>query len=330
MLTWPHTGTDWRDALDTVYPVFAQIGACISGYQTVMSICRDSDHRGQVQALLIAAGANAQRLSFALADSDDAWARDHGPLTTLLGDRPTLNDFTFNGWGHKYPASRDDALTAQLVAHGVFGSAEHVRHSFVLEGGAIETDGRGTLLATRSSVLTDTRNPGWELTAIEARLTEILGIRRFFWLDHGRLSGDDTDGHVDTLARFADRDTIVYATAPAGDEDHAGLAAMASQLSMFRSVAGEPYRLLPLPFPGAHHDARGCRLPASYANFLIINDAVLLPVYGAPADLTAEGVLAMAFPRRRIIPIDCRALIAQHGSLHCLTMQFPASVQIRP
>jgi agmatine/peptidylarginine deiminase len=175
-------------------------------------------------------------------------------------------------------------------------------------------------------VVTSTRNPGLDTAAIEVRLNEFLGLDRFLWLDHGDISGDDTDGHVDTLARFADSHTILYASAPAGDPDHPGLAAMATQLASFRTRMGEPYRLVALPFPGVHHDADGRRLPATYANFLVIDGAVLLPVYGVAADAEAVRLVGDAFPGREVVAIDCRPIIEQNGSLHCLTMQFPAEL----
>ena len=328
MLTWPHPGTDWADRLDQVLPVFARIGAAVSQRQSLLSVCRSVELAAMVRSRLLAAGADPDRLLFAIADSDDSWARDHGPLTTLGPAGPILNDFKFNGWGGKFPAGRDDAISAALAAIGSFAGAAVAPRAMVLEGGAIETDGAGTLLATRSSVITATRNAGLDTAAVESRLREYLGLDRFLWLDHGDISGDDTDGHIDTLARFADPETILYATAPAGDPDHAELAAMAAQLQGLRTRDGRPYRLLPLPFPGVHRDGDGRRLPATYANFLLINGAVLLPVYGVAADAEAVQVVGGAFPGREVIAIDCRPIIEQNGSLHCLTMQFPAALSL--
>jgi agmatine/peptidylarginine deiminase len=328
MLTWPHPGTDWADRLEQVLPVFAQIGSAVSQCESLLSVCCSVEFAAMVRERLLAAGAEPRRLLFAVADSDDSWARDHGPLTTLGPGGPVLNDFRFNGWGGKFPASRDDAISAALASGGSFAGAPLVSRAMVLEGGAIETDGAGTLLATRSSVLTATRNPRLDTAAVEAQLRTFLGLDRFLWLDHGDVSGDDTDGHVDTLARFADPQTILYATAPAGDPDHPGLAAMAAQLESLRTRAGTPYRLIPLPFPGVHRDADGRRLPATYANFLVINGAVLLPVYGVAADAEAIRLVAEAFPGREVVAIDCRPIIEQNGSLHCLTMQFPAELRL--
>jgi agmatine/peptidylarginine deiminase len=326
MLTWPHPGTDWADRLDRVLPVFAEIGAAVSQRQALLSVCRSVEFAAMARKRLLAAGADPARLLFAVADSDDSWARDHGPLTTLGPAGPVLNDFKFNGWGGKFAAGRDDAISAALAAIGSFAGAAFASRAMVLEGGAIESDGAGTLLATRASVVTATRNPGLDTAAVEARLGEFLGLDRFLWLDHGDISGDDTDGHIDTLARFADPQTILHATAPAGDPDHPGLAAMAAQLEGFRTRDGRPYRLVALPFPGVHRDADGRRLPATYANFLVINGAVLLPVYGVATDAEAVRVVGEAFPGREVVAIDCRPIIEQNGSLHCLTMQFPAEL----
>jgi agmatine/peptidylarginine deiminase len=329
MLTWPHADTDWADRLDRVLPVFAQIGAAISRGEKLLSVCHSAAHAGRVRLVLGQAGADPANLRFAIADSDDTWARDHGPLTTLDAGSPVLHDFGFNGWGGKFDARRDDRITAALHAGGAFGSVPLEREPLVLEGGAIETDGNGTLLATRSAVLSPSRNDGLSEDAAAQALGRALGIRRCLWLDHGDITGDDTDGHIDTLARFVDDRTIVYATAPDGDRDHPGLHAMAAELRAFRDDDGQPYRLHPLPFPGVHRDEDGRRLPATYANFLFTNDAVLLPTYGVPQDAQAIALLDGLCAGRRVVPIDCREIIRQNGSLHCLTMQLPAGTPLQ-
>jgi agmatine/peptidylarginine deiminase len=327
-LTWPHADGDWADRLAEVEPVFAGIGAAITRHEDLLVVCQTAGQVDAVRRQLLAACARPEHLRFAVQASDDTWARDHGPISVETPQGALLLDFQFNGWGGKFDASLDNRITPALCKAGVFGDVPYRTLPFVTEGGALETDGLGTLLATRHSVLTETRNPGMDQAAVETLLREQLGMRRFLWLDHGDLSGDDTDGHIDTLVRFADPDTLLYATAEADDPDYPGLMAMAEELTAMRKVDGSLYRLIPLPPPGIHVDRDGRRLPASYANFLIINGAVLLPVYGVPNDQLAIGVLADAFPGRDIIPIDCRAIIAQNGSLHCLTMQFPAAVPL--
>ena len=328
MLTWPHADSDWGDTLPAVLKVMTSIGAAICQVQTLLSVCASETHRNQIQGLLRAAGANPNRQRFAIAPSNDAWARDHAPLTTLDAQGPVINDFRFNGWGGKYAAAQDNQITARLCAKNVFGDAIVETSKLVLEGGAVETDGDATLLATRSSVIDPQRNPGLDCAAIELILNQRLGIRRFLWLDEGALAGDDTDGHIDTLARFVDPGTIAYATAAEGHPDFASLQAMAEQLRRFRTKTGKPYRLVPLPHPGWQTDDEGRPLPASYANFLIINRRVLLPVYGSKNDQQAIACLAELFPERHVVPIDCRPIIRQNGSLHCLTMQFPAALKV--
>jgi agmatine/peptidylarginine deiminase len=326
MMTWPHPGTDWVDELVEVEAIYTDIATRIAAYEPVLIVCNDGAERSRIGARLAAAGLRANRLKLIEAPSDDTWTRDYGPLTVIGDDhRPRLIDFRFNGWGGKYPATRDDRMTVQVHAAGGFGDVPLDSSRLVLEGGAIETDGRGTALIVRRTVIDPARNPGWDQASITAELTRLLGLTRIHWLTHGWLSGDDTDGHVDTLARFCDADTIVHVTCnDPTDPDHGPLQQMAAELSDLRRPDGEVYRLVPLRQPAPIHDAAGKRLPASYANFLIINGAVLLPVYDDPADAEAIAALCRLFPGRRIEPVDCRALIRQGGSLHCISMHLPA------
>lgn len=325
-LTWPHPGTDWATRLAAVESVFAAIGAAIARRESLLVVCRDTDHRAHVLTRLTEVGADLDRVQLGIAPADDTWARDHGPITVIDRGQPLLLDFEFNGWGGKFPAERDNLLTRTLAAQGRFGTVPVQHLDLVLEGGSIESDGAGTLLTTSQCLLTPTRNPGLGRDAIERRLREYLGVERVLWLDHGYLEGDDTDGHIDTLARFCSPDTIAFVRCDdASDPQHPGLARMREQLSGFRTAAGEPYRLLPLPLPSPIV-VDGRRLPATYANFLVINDAVLVPVYADPADAAALEGIRTAFPDRSVVGIDCSELIRQGGSLHCLTMQFPAGV----
>lgn len=329
MLTWPHPDTDWAPRLTDALRTFTQIAKAIGEDQPVLNVCRDAEQQKIVTGLLTEACAPSHNQLFAIAGSNDTWARDHAPVTVLHGDKPFLQDFTFDGWGGKFAASKDNAINRELARQGVFGDTPMSSHDLVLEGGALETDGLGTLLATRRSVLDSRRNPGTETGEIEGLLRDKLGIQRFLWLDHGALSGDDTDAHIDILARFTDPHTIVFSSALPNDPDYEALAAMREQLAGFRDVDGVPYRLIALPSPGFLHDPGGRRLPAGYANFLISNRSVLLPVYGTAADPVAADRLAMCFPQRRIVPIDCSGIVQQNGSLHCLTMQFPSAMTLR-
>lgn len=327
MLTWPYADSDWREELAGVEPVFAAIAAGVSHHERVIITCRNDAHRDHVAALLARARTRMEAVRFYAAPSNDVWVRDHGPITLFEDGRPVLCDFTFNGWGGKYEAAADNEITRRLHAQGAFGTTPLRRSDFVLEGGSLDSDGLGTLLTTASCLLAPTRNPGWSRAEIEGFLREQLGAARIAWLEHGWLAGDDTDSHVDQLARFCDEHTIAYTACdhPA-DEHYPELQAMAAELAALRDAAGRPYDLVPLPLPQPKRDRDGRRLAASYANFLVINGAVLVPVYSDPADQIALDRLAACFPGRTIIDIPCLPLISQNGSLHCATMQIPAGV----
>ncbi|MEJ2629830.1 MAG: agmatine deiminase family protein [Acidihalobacter sp.] len=328
MLTWPHDRTFWAPQLTAVESVYLEIANTICTREDLLVVCRDADHRSHVEAILRKGGCPQPRLHLAIAPSDDTWARDHGPIAILQNGIPRLLDFAFNAWGGKYAYAQDDAINRTVAAGGAFGDTPLEQVGLILEGGSIDTDGAGTLLTTRHCLLTPTRNKGLDETAIEAELRETLGVNRILWLDHGALAGDDTDGHIDTLARFCDEHTIAYVhCGDPTDEHHAELQAMETELMALRDAAGEPYRLLPLPMPKAHYKHDGQRLPATYANFLIINHAVLMPTYDDPVhDEAAMEILGSAFPGREIIGINCIPIIQQYGSLHCLTMQLPFGV----
>ncbi len=327
MLTWPHAHSDWAPILAAVEPVFIAIAQAVALREKVLIACYDEDHRRHVAARLQTAGLAAHRLLLHIADSNDTWARDHGPISVSCSGETRLLDFGFNGWGNKYPADLDNNVTRRLHAAGAFGHTPLERVDLILEGGSIEVDGSGSLLTTRRCLLAPTRNPGLSQTQLEQQLGERLGITRVLWLEHGYLAGDDTDSHIDTLARYCDVNTIAYVQCEdPQDEHYAELKAMQSELQALRSISGEPYRLVALPWPRAKLDNDGARMPATYANFLIINDAVLVPTYNDPADVLALTRLSTCFPGREIIGIDCLPLIQQHGSLHCVTMQLPQGV----
>ncbi len=327
MLTWPHPQTDWAVRMKDVEPTFVEIARQVSLREKVLIACFDARHRFHIEKLLATAGVDRAKAILQVAPSNDTWARDHGPITVMCHDELTLLDFRFNGWGGKYPADLDNALTARLYRDGVFGDALLESVDLVLEGGSIEVDGSGTLLTTERCLLAPTRNPLLNREQIEKQLKERLGIARIIWLKHGYLAGDDTDGHVDTLARFCNPHTIAYVTCDDPNDEHYGdLKAMEQELKSVRAADGTPCRLVPLQLPSPRYDDKGRRLPATYANFLIINGAVLVPTYDDPADGTALERLASCFPGHEIIGLSCSPLIHQFGSLHCVTMQFPAGV----
>lgn len=327
MLTWPHRNNDWAAHLTRVEQVYLRLAHEISLRETVLIVCLDAAHQAHVARVLQANHTRLDNVRFAIAPSNDVWARDHGPITVLDQGSPRLLDFTFNGWGKKYRADHDNRINLLLREQAVWGELDFESLDFVLEGGGIESDGKGTLLVTTSCLLAPTRNPGRSRAQIEQILCDTLGVQRILWLYHGHLAGDDTDGHIDTLARFCDAHTIAYVACDnPGDEHFDALQAMEAELQALRDSDGKPYRLMALPLPLAKYDEDQKRLPATYANFLIINHAVLAPVYQDPHDAAALRALAQCFPDREIVAIDCLPLIQQYGSLHCVTMQLPAGV----
>ena len=280
-LTWPHEGTDWAPILDEITAVYENMASEIRKREPLLIV--DS------------------------IPHNDTWARDHGFITVEEDSVLFLLDFKFNGWGEKFEAALDNEINYE----------DHL--DFVLEGGSIESDGKGTVFTTECCLMAPHRNQPLTKEEIEERLKEWLGAERIVWLQHGSLIGDDTDGHIDTLVRICPNDTLLYT---GGDKDHPDLAEMEKELQNLRTLDGKPYRLLKLPLPRPIYDD-GDRLPATYANYLIVNGAVLVPTYDQPdLDQEAMDVIQQAFPDREIVGIDCCAVIKQHGSLHCCTMQY--------
>ena len=312
-LTWPHAQTDWAPMLSEITATYEEMAREISKREHLLIVSPEGKDLSHL---------NAQQL---ILNSNDTWARDHG-FITLTDDKGHLRllDFRFNGWGEKFPASQDNALNRRLYDLGAIEGDYVDCLDFVLEGGSIESDGRGTIFTTTGCLLAPHRNQPLTKVEIEDRLKQALCAERILWIDHGNLTGDDTDGHIDTLVRICPDDTLLYVGCddPA-DEQYAELKLMEEQLTTFRTLEGKPYRLLKLPMPRAIYDGKD-RLPATYANFLVVNGAVLCPTYAQP-DLDAEALrlIGEAFPEREIVGIDCRSIIKQHGSLHCCTMQFP-------
>ena len=325
-LTWPHAQTDWAYMLEEVQACFANIAREIARRELLLIVTPELEQvRQQISGCV-----NMDNVRFMPCDTNDTWARDHGPITLIDPDgRPLLFDFKFNGWGLKFAADKDNLITRRTLEAGLLQGTYVNRLNFALEGGSIESDGRGTLLTTSECLLSPNRNGQMNRAEIEAYLKEQFNLRQVLWLDHGYLAGDDTDSHVDTLARLCPDDTIAYVRCTdTADEHYEALRLMEEQLKTFRTPEGKPYRLLPLPMADAIVED-GERLPATYANFLVMNGAVLYPTYNQPAnDAQAAQMLQEAFPGREVVGIDCRALIRQHGSLHCVTMQYPECVGI--
>ena len=327
MLTWPRSDVEWNPDYASAERCHTAVAKEISLRQPVIITCMDAGHAERIRGYVKAAGGRPENLRIYPFPSNDAWARDHGPITVLKDGKLTLLDFIFNGWGTKYPHEEDNRLSRRLHQAGAFGTTPMESIDLVLEGGSIEVDEEGTLLTTESCLLNKNRNPTLSRAEIEGLLKKYLGIDRILWLKHGAIDGDDTDGHIDTLARLCDGRTISYqACQDKADPHYAGLKSMEEELKALRRKDGKPYSLVPLPWPQAVIDHTGRRLPATYANFLIMDTAVLVPTYNDPADAGALETIAGCFPGREIVGVPCRSLIYQYGSLHCVTMQFPKGV----
>lgn len=327
-LTWPHNETEWYE-LEKVLECYVEIAGCILRFEPLMIVTRNIEEcKEDIRRISERKGikTDIDKIRFYETPLNDTWARDHGGIS-VFGDNGEkyLYDFVFNGWGLKFASDLDNQITKNIFAQGAFENdvmGVDMR-PYVLEGGSIDSDGCGTMLTTTECLTSVNRNEYLDKDEIEAELCGAFGLERILWLDHGTIIGDDTDSHVDILARFCSTDTIAYMQCTDPEDPHYGpLAAMEEQLRSFSTLDGKPYRLIPLPLPEPLY-LDGYRLPASYANFLIINGAVLLPGSGSASDETARKRLQEVFPDREVIVIDCRALLSGHGSLHCITMQFP-------
>ncbi len=337
MLTWPHAATDWAPMLSEVTETYRQMAREISRREPLLVVAPPPP--ATLQAAVLPQppaeqppGGGTSNLVCVTCPTNDTWARDHGFICLVSTSHPhdsLLLDFCFNGWGEKFPAELDNAINRHLYDAGVLKGEYVSQLDFVLEGGSIESDGHGTIFTTTGCLMAPHRNQPLSHQQIEERLRQVLAAERVVWIDHGQLTGDDTDGHIDTLVRICPDDTLLYMSCnDPNDEHYHELQLMEQQLRALRTLDGRPYRLLPLPLPRPIYSPQDHeRLPATYANFLIVNGAVLCPTYDQP-DLDAEALatIGKAFPGRDIVGIDCRSLIKQHGSLHCCTMQLPEGV----
>jgi agmatine/peptidylarginine deiminase len=324
LLTWPRSDGDWSGLWQRAIAAFTQLAAAIARFEPVLIICPEANQIPAIESALLALGTPRNRFHCCQVASDDTWTRDFGPISRMQMGRPRLLNFQFNAWGDRYGSAHDNAINDALKNLNAFAAPLDAA-DFILEGGSIESDGNGALLTTSRCLLSEQRNSS-DRAFIETQLKQWLPIERVLWLDSGYLAGDDTDSHIDNLARFADADTLLYAQCrDAQDEHYAPLQAMQAELQALRNVEGKPYRLLPLPLPQpAYSVVDQRRLAASYLNFLILNGAVLAPVFDDPADREVLATLAAAFPGREIVGIDGRTFIEQNGGVHCLTMQLTA------
>ena len=320
LMSFPHEETDWHNPnnkadLQASLSPFIRIAQAIAYGQAVYIICKD---KHKIASMFC----SPRNLTFIEIPTNDTWIRDYGYISIREKGEKKLLDFTFDGWGGKFEATLDNAVNSALHKKGYMGTTPLEPISFVLEGGSIESDGEGTILTTSACLCNPNRNAGLSKSEVEKKLNETLGAQRVLWLDHGYLAGDDTDSHVDTLARFVNTTTITYVKCDnKNDEHYESLEKMEIQLQSFKTKEGTPYTLVPLPMTDAIYNDNHARLPATYANFLICNDALLYPTYSDNNDKIAHEIFAGLFPDKEIIPINSLKLIEQGGSLHCSTMQ---------
>lgn len=306
VLAFPEEDTDWSAYLEEARLCVVSIVEAIIGFEPVYLLCKEPEICKKYFV-------KTRFLHFIQANYNDTWMRDCIALSTSHG----YVDFTFTGWGGKFDAHLDNQLNTLLNKQGVLIPMK--KNDFILEGGSIESDGKGTVLTTSLCLHNPNRNSNYSKEDVEVKLHDTLGIDTVLWLENGELAGDDTDGHIDTLARFCNEHTIAYVGTPHKEDEHyASLHSMQEELKAFNN-----YTLVALPFVPAQY-YEGERLPATYANFLIINGAVLVPTYGVKEDEQALEILKNVFTDRKVIGLDCQVLIRQHGSLHCMTMQLGA------
>lgn len=324
LLIWPHADSDWAPRLDAAEAAFGALALAIARFEPLVIACHDEATRKRALDQLQRVGCPRAAFTTVLVPSDDTWARDIAPITVFEDERPLCIVFGFDGWGGKYRSRRDAAFAGRLLDNPGFATLGRERADLVLEGGALETDGGGTLLVNRRTVLDPVRNGELGRQQAEERFRHHFGIERTLWLDVEPIPGDDTDGHIDTLARFTGTDTIVHAAPHSADDPAAAtLDALHGQLTVLETIDGRPYRLTALPNPAPFTDERGFPCPATYVNFVILNDAVLVPAYADANDGVAVERLQACFPGRTIVPVPSRTFVTQAGGPHCLTMHWP-------
>ena len=328
-ITWPHPNTDWAWIINEAQAFYYKLAKTIL---TLQNLVISVPNKALQKELEYSFKDSKFECRIYICPSNDTWTRDHGPISIFNESLLEIQDYQFNGWGNKFEAQLDNQITPTLFKEGAYKGAHLKKHHFVLEGGSLESDGAGSLLTTTQCLLNKNRNPRYAQNEIENLLKTQLGCDNILWLEHGDLIGDDTDAHIDTLARFTPNNGIVFQGCQNPlDEHFSDLNKMKEQLRSFRNAHDHPYMLFELPMPNAIHEDLGTteeqRLPASYANFLILNTAVLLPVYNVPQDKEAIDIMTLAMPEHDIIPVDCTLLIRQYGSLHCITMQIPTPIR---
>lgn len=328
-LSWPHNPETWPGKMEKIPSVYAQMVAILARSETVHINVNDATMEAEARAYLQDAGAQGD-IRFHHFPTNDAWCRDHGATfvrrTAPATDPLAAIDWGYNAWGGKYPPFDLDNRIPEHMA--TFLSIPRFEGHMILEGGSIEVNGAGLLLTTEDCLLNPNRNPHLDQYQIEQCLRDMLGVQKILWLTGAGVVGDDTDGHIDNIARFVTPDTIVTVVeVDPSDENYAPLQENLERLQAMRDMHGHPLRIIPLPMPPAVIYA-GERLPASYANFYIANTVVLLPYYNHPRDEQARQVLQECFPQRKVVGIDCTDLVLGLGTFHCLTQQVPAAVAL--
>lgn len=321
-LSWPHNQESWPGKFEPVQPLFARAVAALARSETVHINVTDSDMELRARQFLAAAGAVGD-IRFHYFPTNDAWCRDHGAIF-VIRHSPVAPlaaiDWEYNAWGGKYPPFDLDQLIAARMADHL--NVPRFEGGMVLEGGSIDVNGAGLLLTTEACLLNPNRNPHLSRAEIEHRLCAMLGVTHILWLGDG-IVGDDTDGHIDDLARFVAVDTVVTVVEEdPQDENYAVLQENLRRLQLMRDQHGRPLQVLTMPMPPPIV-YQGQRLPASYANFYVANSVVLLPTFEHPHDERARAVLQHCFPDREIVGIDSRDMVWGLGAWHCLTQQVP-------
>ena len=315
-IIFPHKNTDWDYCLEDAQQNFIAIINAIIKYQKCLVVCNDMQ---EVKSYF----KEDKNLFFVEYETNDTWARDCSVLCVENNGEVELANFTFNAWGGKFEATKDNAMSEALQKHY---SKPLINYDFILEGGGVESNGEGVILTTSACLLNKNRNASMDSIQVTQKLGETLGAEKVLYLEHGYLAGDDTDSHIDTLARFVDKETIMYVECRDENDEHfEELQAMEQEL--IKMAKENNFKLIALPFPEAKYDGEE-RLPATYANFLFVNGAVLVPTYSVKEDEKALEIFRQTFPDKNIVPIECSTLIRQHGSLHCVTMNFAAGISI--
>ncbi len=313
-IIFPHANSDWINYLEDAQKCFINIIEEIIKYQKCLVICDD------IEAVKKHFSKN-KNLFFIEYQTDDTWARDCSAMSISDENQTKLLDFSFNAWGDKFKSSKDNLMTKSISK---YYEAEIESTDFILEGGAIESNGNGIILTTSKCMLNQNRNPDLNTKQITQKLNDFFGSSEILYLNHGYLAGDDTDSHIDTLARFVEKKTVMYVQCQDKDDEHfEELKLMEEELQKIATTHN--LKLIPLPMADAIYFEED-RLPATYANFLFINGAVLVPTYGVKQDKKALKIFKTTFKDRDIIGIDCSTLIKQHGSLHCVTMNFASGI----